>query len=105
MTKTLRIILCTLLLVACDSPSSPAVNTEAQVTSDTTWDSQQMGELGPMSGSGDSAVLIIGSGRQCANVRKTGSGTLTLRVGDGRAIIASSPFASARTVCGEGPLR
>lgn len=90
---------------SCGGPSSPEQQTEAQITSDTTWNAAQMGELDPFSGSGDSAVLLIGRGRQCATVTKTGSGSLTLRVGDDRSIIPNIQSATTRTVCGEGQLR
>lgn len=96
-------------LASCGSPSSPA-DTQAQVISNGAW-SGHFGDLGELSGTGTSAVLTIGTDRQCATVTKLGTSDitrptiLTIRVGDQRVSTPSHEFTVTRTLCGEGLLR
>lgn len=95
------------LVLGCGgSGTSPAV-TEARVVTDSTW-AGTLGERGQLTGSGASDILNIGSGRQCATVRRTGiTGFLTLRVADQSATTPAGPAGQniSVTVCGEGLLR
>lgn len=93
-------------LAACGG-SEPTPPTQAQITTSaptTTWRGE-LGELGQQSGSGASAVLVIGDGRQCAVITKTGIGSLTLRVGEDSESTGNHEFAEVVTACGTGPLR
>lgn len=73
--------------------------------SDTSW-TGTLGERGQMSGSGSSAILNVGDGRQCASVRRTGAGQLTVRVGDESDTDAGQVVTGLLVqVCGEGFLR
>lgn len=102
---TLGLVVIVLSIVGCGGPSSPDPPTEAQVISNTTWSGFFGRENRPMSGTGSSEILSLGTGRHCAVVTKTGTGTLTIRVAEGRESTGNHEFSEVVTACGTGPLR